>query len=98
MWLVTTFVVFVFVLVIFLMFRKKQEFEKFHLIWLVLMLLGTFIMVFVDHVIGFLLDGGSFFEIQTDSLVSNAVFLGFLMLVPIFLVWIGMVLFYWHKN
>ena len=51
------------------------------------MLWGTFTMVLVDHVLGFLAEGGEFIEFTTDGLISNGTMLGIAMLVPIVIVW-----------
>jgi len=54
--------------------------------FLSLMLWGATIMIFVDHLFGY--NGGSFIEMETDGLVTNAGWLGILMLMPVILTWV----------
>ncbi len=56
------------------------------------MLLGAFVMVLVDHTMGFLQEGGNFIELETSGLVPNSTLLGIAMLVPIFVLWIALVM------
>ena len=51
-----------------------------------LMLWGTSIMILVDHLLGY--EGGAFFELETEGLITNSTLLGIVMLIPIFIVWI----------
>jgi len=53
--------------------------------FLSLMLWGTSIMILVDHVLGY--DGGEFLEVQTDGLITNGILLGFVMIIPILILW-----------
>lgn len=64
----------------------KKDRGRFKLGFLSLMLWGVTLMVFVDHFIAFS-EGEPFVAAETDGLVGSSVFLGILMLVPVFLVW-----------
>jgi len=55
-----------------------------------LMLWGASIMILVDHIIGY--EGGEFFEITTEGLITNSSILGIIMLIPVFIVWGGLLL------
>ncbi|MEM3659324.1 MAG: hypothetical protein QXU11_02805 [Thermoproteota archaeon] len=55
--------------------------------WLCLMLWGLAVMVLVDHVLGFIIEGGEFIEISTEGYIENGTLLGITMLIPIFLFW-----------
>ncbi len=83
MWFITTFIAAVVATAALLLVKNK----KYKLNLLVLMLWGTFTMVLVDHVLGFLAEGGEFIEFTTDGLISNGTMLGIAMLVPIVIVW-----------
>ena len=56
--------------------------DKYLLRLLCLILWGATIMVFVDHVMGFLMEGGEFFELTSDATV-----LGFAMLIAALVIW-----------
>lgn len=58
--------------------------------FLSLMLWGLTVMISIDHVLGY--EGGPFFEMETDGMISNGVVLGILMLVPVLIIW-GIALF-----
>jgi len=60
--------------------------KKYRLGLLALMLWGTTIMVFIDHLIAFL-DGGPFITAATGGPVSSSVLLGIAMVIPIFTIW-----------
>ena len=66
---------------------KLKNSKTYQLGFLSLMLWGAFIMVLADHVIAFVHDGGEFFEVTTDGLVSSGAVLGILMIVPLFAIW-----------
>lgn len=61
---------------------SKAEEDKYMLKLLCLMLWGATIMVFVDHVMGFLIKGEEFFELTADAVV-----LGFVMLIAALVAW-----------
>jgi hypothetical protein len=58
------------------------EEDKYLLKILCLILWGATIMVFIDHVMGFLMEGGEFFELTLDATV-----LGFVMLIVALVIW-----------
>lgn len=58
-----------------------------HLDRLCLMLWGLAIMVLVDHVLGFIIEGGEFIETSTEGYIENGALLGITMLIPILLAW-----------
>ena len=90
MWLLTTLVALLIATAALLTARKKPESKKYRLDLLVLMLLGTFVMVLADHMLGFLEEGGPFIELETGGLIPNAFLLGLAMLLPIFIAWIAL--------
>lgn len=51
------------------------------------MLIGTFIMVLVDHVIAFIA-GEPFIEATTDGLIGSGAILGLLMVLSVFVIWL----------
>ncbi|MGQ9479432.1 MAG: hypothetical protein ACUVQ0_05390 [Thermoproteota archaeon] len=65
--------------------------RRYRLDWLSLMLWGLVAMVLVDHVIGFITEGGEFIEVTTDGYIENSALLGMVMLMPIFALWGAMV-------
>jgi hypothetical protein len=58
------------------------ENDKYMLKLLSAILWGATIMVFVDHVMGYLMKGGEFFELTADAMV-----LGFVLLITALVVW-----------
>ncbi len=80
MWLLTTCVAALFFTGLWLFAPRKYRLDI-----LCLMLWGATVMIFVDHVLGD--EGGEFFEMTTDGMISNGIVLGIVMLIPIFLVW-----------
>ena len=65
---------------------------KYRLGTLSLMFWGATLMIFIDHLIGWLREGGPFLEIETEGWVSSSIVLGMLMAVPVIACWIGMLL------
>lgn len=61
---------------------SMAEEDKYLLKLLCLILWGATIMVFVDHVMGFLTEGGEFFELTLDATI-----LGFVMLTTALIIW-----------
>jgi len=61
---------------------SMAEEDKYLLRLLCLILWGATIMVFVDHVMGFLMEGGEFLELTLDATV-----LGFAMLTAALVIW-----------
>jgi hypothetical protein len=80
MWLVTTILAAIAVTAI---WYVKPKIYKLDL--LSLMLWGTSIMIFVDHILGY--EGGEFIKLETDGLITSGTLLGIVMLIPIFVVW-----------
>jgi len=66
---------------------SKAEDDRYMLSFLSLILWGTTIMVIVDHVMGYLMEGGEFFEMTTEATV-----LGGIMLIAALVVWEGALL------
>jgi hypothetical protein len=64
----------------------KEHRKKYKLGILALMLWGTFLMVLVDHAIGFI-SGEKFIEVTTNGLIRSGTMLGILMVLPIFAIW-----------
>ena len=81
MWLVTTIIAAIITTAAWYLTTKDY---KLHI--LSLMLWGTSIMVLVDHLLGY--EGGAFLELETEGLITNSTLLGIVMLIPIFIVWI----------
>jgi len=67
-------------------FRMPTKRKELRLGLLSLMLWGTTIMVFIDHLIAFL-EGGQFITFTTDGLISSSILLGIAMVAPIFAIW-----------
>jgi hypothetical protein len=61
---------------------NMAEEDRYLLRLLCLILWGATIMVFVDHVMGFLMEGGEFLELTLDATV-----LGFAMLIAALVIW-----------
>lgn len=80
MWLVTSLIAALISTTIWGFVTKKAK-----LGFLSLMLWGLTVMISIDHVMGY--EGGPFFEMGTDGLISSGIVLGILMLVPVLLVW-----------
>ncbi|MCS7125872.1 MAG: hypothetical protein NZ929_03060 [Aigarchaeota archaeon] len=60
----------------------KAEEDKYMLKFLSLILWGASIMVFIDHLIGYLLEGGYFIEISIESTV-----LGIVLVISALIIW-----------
>jgi len=90
MWLITTAIcALIATLAYFVLEKQRKAGKKYKVHYLALMLWGATLMILVDHVIGYMEEGGDFIEIETDGLVPNATLLGFLMLIPVLAVWVG---------
>ena len=81
MWLITTLVSSLIATLLWYLLKKKYK-----LGFLSLMLWGATIMILVDHLLGY--EGGQFLELETDGLVRSGTFLGILMLIPVFIIWL----------
>lgn len=80
MWLITTLIAAIAVTAIWYVKPKIYKLDI-----LSLMLWGTSIMLFVDHILGY--RGGEFIKLETDGLITNGTLLGIVMLIPIFILW-----------
>lgn len=80
MWLVTTIIAALISTALWAFAPKRAK-----LGFLSLMLWGLTVMITIDHVLGY--EGGPFFEMGTDGLISSGIVLGIMMLVPVLLVW-----------
>lgn len=47
---------------------------------------GASFMILVDHILSY--NGGSFVEMETEGLINNSILLGIVMLIPVFIIWI----------
>jgi len=61
---------------------SKAENDKYMLRFLSLIFWGATIMVFVDHVVGYLMEGGEFFEMTVEAML-----LGIILLIVALVVW-----------
>jgi len=61
---------------------SKAEDDKYMLKFLSLILWGASIMVLVDHIVGYLTEGGEFIEMTAEATV-----LGFIMLLTAIIIW-----------
>ncbi|MGQ9679514.1 MAG: hypothetical protein ACUVV4_01910 [Candidatus Bathyarchaeia archaeon] len=61
---------------------SKAENDFYMLRLLSLILWGASLMVFVDHVMGYFIDGGEFFEMSAEAIV-----LGFVLLITALVAW-----------
>lgn len=64
------------------MWYPKAEKDVYMFKILSLILWGATIMVFVDHVMGYLMEGGEFFELSAEATV-----LGFVLLIAALIIW-----------
>jgi hypothetical protein len=55
-----------------------------------LLLWGASCMILVDHILGY--KNGSFFEMETEGLLNNSIILGIVMLIPVFIIWITIII------
>jgi len=84
MWILTTFIAAIIVTALWYKAPKKYRLEIPSL-----MFWGATFMILIDHILGY--EGGAFFEMETDGLVTNSIFLGILMIIPVVVFW-GVVL------
>lgn len=85
MWLITTFIAAVTATLLWFCLKKKYK-----LGFLSLMLWGATLMILVDHILGY--EGGKFLETETDGMIKSGTWLGIVMLIPVFFVWVGAIL------
>ena len=81
MWLLTTLIVAICETILWYVTPKLYKLDL-----LSLMLWGAVFMILVDHVVGY--ESESFFEMETKGLISSGLLLGFVMLLPVFILWI----------
>ena len=92
MWFVTTGTTAIVATVLAIIFKKKYKLGL-----LSLMLWGATIMIAADLIINY--EGGPLFETRTEGLIGNATTLGLAMLIPVILIWIGvLVISAWKKS
>ena len=85
LWLVITFLALLASLWAFASLKKQRTRYKLGL--LVLMLTGMFLMVLVDHIMGFI-QNGKFIVLTTNGLIKNATVLGIVMVLSVLAVWL----------
>ena len=81
MWLITTLIAAIGATILWYVAPRIYKLDL-----LSLMLWGASFMILVDHILGY--EGGSFFEMETDGLISNSIILGIVMLIPVIMIWI----------
>jgi hypothetical protein len=85
MWLITTLITAIGVTILWYVAPKIYKLNL-----LSLMLWGASFMILVDHILGY--DGGLFVEMETEGLVNNSTLLGIIMLIPVFIIWISVLI------
>ena len=80
MWLITTLIAAIGATVLWYVAPRKYKFDL-----VSLMLWGASLMILVDHILGY--EGGSFIEMETEGLISSSILLGIIMLIPVFIIW-----------
>jgi len=81
MWLFTTLIAAVGVTILWYMAPRMYKLDL-----LSLMLWGATFMILVDHILNY--DGESFVEMETGGFINNSILLGIVMLIPVFSIWI----------
>lgn len=81
MWLITTLIAAICVTLVWYVAPRVYKLNL-----LSLMLWGASLMILVDHILGY--DGGSFFEMETEGFINNSILLGIVMIIPVFIIWI----------
>ncbi|MBN1792440.1 hypothetical protein JW826_02040 [Candidatus Woesearchaeota archaeon] len=89
MWLIITLIATILASTACLLLKGQRK--KYKLGLLALMLLGTFLMVLVDHLIAFM-EGEPLIELATDGLIASGTMLGIAMIIPIIAIWIVAIL------
>ena len=82
MWLITTLVAASVATVLRLWGIRKCKLEM-----LSLMLWGATVMIFIDHVLGYLREGGEFIQVTTEGAIRSGALLGIVMLIPVLAIW-----------
>lgn len=81
MWLITTLISAICVTLIWYIAPRIYKLDL-----LSLMLWGASFMILVDHMLGY--EGGPFFEMETEGFINNSILLGIVMIIPVFIIWI----------
>lgn len=81
MWLITTLLAAIGATIFWYVLPKNYKLDL-----LSIMLWGASLMILVDRIIGY--EAGSFFKMETDGLINNSILLGIVMLLPVFLIWL----------
>ena len=81
MWLITTLIAAIGVTILWYVAPKIYKLDL-----LSLMLWGASFMILVDHLLSY--EGGSFVEMETGGFITNGIVLGIVMLIPVFIIWI----------
>jgi len=84
MWLIVIGIATVIASAFYFLFKDKRK--KYRLGLLALILLGTFIMVLIDHLMAFF-ETGVFIETTTDGLIKNSALLGIAMVLAVLIAW-----------
>jgi hypothetical protein len=85
MWLITTIIAAVCTTILWYVAPRIYKLDL-----LSLMLWGASLMILVDHILNY--DGGSFVEMETGGFINNSILLGIVMLIPVFSIWIVILL------
>jgi ABC-type transport system involved in multi-copper enzyme maturation permease subunit len=81
MWLITTLIAAIGTTILWYVAPRIYKLDL-----LSMMLWGASFMILVDHILGY--DGGSFVEMETGGLITNGIVIGIIMLLPVFIIWI----------
>ena len=81
MWLITTLIAAICVTLVWYVAPRVYKLNL-----LSLMLWGASLMILVDHILDY--DDGSFFEMETEGFINNSILLGIVMIIPVFIIWI----------
>jgi ABC-type transport system involved in multi-copper enzyme maturation permease subunit len=80
MWLITTLIAAISATILWYVAPKIYKLDL-----LSLMLWGASFMILVDHLLSY--EGGSFVEMETVGFITNSIVLGIVMLIPVFIMW-----------
>ena len=81
MWLITTLIAAIGATILWYVAPRIYKLDL-----LSLMFWGASFMILVDHILSY--NGGSFVEMETEGLINNSILLGIVMLIPVFIIWI----------
>jgi hypothetical protein len=85
MWLITTLIAAVGATILWYVAPRIYKLDL-----LSLMLWGASFMILVDHIINY--ESGSFVEMETGGFINNSILLGMVMLIPVFSIWMVILL------